>query len=193
MYRNLNCDLCNRPLSASEVIRIPLREMQDAARAGFNPFTCIDDLIPLKGIGGISDEEHYRHWRQMVMNDTTDWGLCSSCALVFRAWRAKSIYQRPTSAGTIQESTPFQRPVLVPLNKWALASFILSLLSLCGGILTGIPAIVLGIIALRKIDESEGQTRGKGFAWAGIIVGLVISVILICLVLVALLSNTSAQ
>lgn len=94
----------------------------------------------------------------------------------------------------IDQQSPIHAAVPEPsINKWALASFILSLVSLCGGIVTGIPAIVLGFIALRKIDESGGQTKGKGFAWAGIVVGFVLAATFTCLVLVALLSDMSAR
>lgn len=77
-----------------------------------------------------------------------------------------------------------------PLNEWALASFILALLSLCGGLLTGVPAIVLGFVALRKMGTAQGQTRGKFFAWTGIGVGLALTAISIVLILVTLLPNT---
>lgn len=94
--------------------------------------------------------------------------------------------------GQQQESfpTPMRK---VPINNWALVSFLLSLFSLCGGILTGIPAIVLGFIALRKIGNSGGQTRGKELAWAGIVVGFILATISTCLVIAALLSDISAQ
>lgn len=38
-------------------------------------------------------------------------------------------------------------------------------------VLAGIPAIVVGVQALREINASEGTLKGRGGAWAGIILG----------------------
>lgn len=55
----------------------------------------------------------------------------------------------------------------------ALASLVLGLSSLaCLGALTGLPAIVLGALARRDIDRSEGRLGGSGVAAAGIVSGL---------------------
>jgi thiol:disulfide interchange protein len=54
----------------------------------------------------------------------------------------------------------------------ATASMVLGILSLvCGGLLTGIPAVVLGFMSRRDIDRSEGTKTGSGLALAGIITG----------------------
>ena len=50
----------------------------------------------------------------------------------------------------------------------AIASLILGCLALAFGALTGIPAVVLGIIAAVKISKSNGKLRGMGLAIAGI-------------------------
>jgi hypothetical protein len=55
----------------------------------------------------------------------------------------------------------------------AVASFVLGLVSLtCAGAITGLPAIVLGAIARRDIDRSNGQLDGRGLAAGGIVSGL---------------------
>ena len=41
----------------------------------------------------------------------------------------------------------------------------------CGVLFTGLPAIVLGHIALRKIARSSGSLRGRGLALTGMILG----------------------
>jgi hypothetical protein len=41
------------------------------------------------------------------------------------------------------------------------------------GILTGIPAIVVGAHSLRRIDASEGALEGRGLAWTGIVLGCI--------------------
>ena len=51
-------------------------------------------------------------------------------------------------------------------------SMILGVLSLfCFGALTGIPAVILGILALLDIAQSNGRLEGKGSAYAGIVMG----------------------
>jgi len=70
------------------------------------------------------------------------------------------------------------------LSKLALASFILGLLFFVP--LVGLFAIVLGVIALGSIGNSEGLLRGRGLATTGIILGIV-SIPFMCLsILVAL-------
>ena len=82
------CDLCTSTVAANEVVRIPLREMQQAIREGFNPFKTpgidMSTSTGLASLFGISDEKIFQDWRQRVMADTTDWGLCPTCAKAFR-------------------------------------------------------------------------------------------------------------
>ena len=52
----------------------------------------------------------------------------------------------------------------------AIASLVLAILSFCTFFITGIVAIVLGIISLVKISKSGGRLKGNGFAIAGIAV-----------------------
>ncbi|MEQ8667657.1 MAG: DUF1559 domain-containing protein [Pirellulales bacterium] len=69
----------------------------------------------------------------------------------------------------------------------ATASLILGLLSLfCGSIFTGLPAILLGILALGDIRRSEGQKTGEGRAITGIVTGGV-GTVFSSLILIALL------
>jgi hypothetical protein len=82
------CDLCNKVISSGEVVRIPLREMQKAVRDGFNPFKTtnvdVSSAMGLAGLFGLGSEQVFKEWRQRLMTDTTDWGLCSACAEAFR-------------------------------------------------------------------------------------------------------------
>jgi prepilin-type processing-associated H-X9-DG protein len=55
----------------------------------------------------------------------------------------------------------------------ALASLILGISSFFCSIVTGIPAVVLGILGLREIDRSGGQRTGKGLAMTGLILGAI--------------------
>ena len=68
----------------------------------------------------------------------------------------------------------------------AISSLTLGITSFLLWILTGLPAVVTGILALRKINRSNGQLTGSGLAIAGIITGCV-STILAGPILVALL------
>lgn len=53
-------------------------------------------------------------------------------------------------------------------------AFLLGLASvLCCGLLTGIPAIWIGLRAIRDIDASHGRLRGRGTAIVGIVLGVI--------------------
>jgi hypothetical protein len=55
----------------------------------------------------------------------------------------------------------------------AVASLVLGILSLtCLGIFAGVPALILGSVARRDIDRSQGRLSGRGIAAAGIVTGL---------------------
>jgi hypothetical protein len=72
----------------------------------------------------------------------------------------------------------------------ATASLILGLLAcpcLIGNVLTGLPAVILGILALKDISASEGRLGGKGLALTGLITGLVGMVLLLPAVLLGML------
>jgi hypothetical protein len=71
------------------------------------------------------------------------------------------------------------------LSRLALVSFILGLLFFVP--LVGLFAIVIGVIALGSIGNSEGLLRGKGLATTGIILGLV-SIPFMCLTILATLA-----
>jgi hypothetical protein len=68
----------------------------------------------------------------------------------------------------------------------ARTAVILGILSLLPfSILAGIPAIVLGVLALRDIGASDGTLRGRGAAWCAIAMG-VVSVLVFVLLFVVL-------
>src|SRR5262245_43849176 len=54
----------------------------------------------------------------------------------------------------------------------AVWSLVLGLLSFCGLFLTGLPAVVLGLLGMRDIRRSDGRLRGTGLAVGGLITGL---------------------
>lgn len=69
------------------------------------------------------------------------------------------------------------QPVLMvaqqPTNNKALISMILGICSyvIAGNLLTGIPAIIFGHMALREINASGGLQQGRGMAIAGLVLG----------------------
>ena len=71
------------------------------------------------------------------------------------------------------ETPPAISQVAVPRTAGiAIASLVLGILSVtCLSILAGIPALILGIVALNKVGKSAGTLTGKGFGIAGIVMG----------------------
>jgi general secretion pathway protein G len=67
-----------------------------------------------------------------------------------------------------------EQPPSIPVIKTsglAIVSLVLGILSFCFGFITGIPALILGIIALVKISKSTGALKGQGLAVAGLCTG----------------------
>lgn len=87
--------------------------------------------------------------------------------------------QYPYTPPTMNDSLPPQQfyappgpPLPVKTSGSAIAALVLGILSFCCfGPLTGIPAIICGIIALTAISGSYGQMKGKGLAIGGIVMG----------------------
>jgi hypothetical protein len=68
----------------------------------------------------------------------------------------------------------------------AVAALVLGMLSLCLSFLTGIPAVILGVLSLNEIKRSRGRLGGQGFAIAGLVLGCV-SLLLLSPVMIGLL------
>jgi hypothetical protein len=69
------------------------------------------------------------------------------------------------------------RPVAKGTSGKAWASLILGIMSFGCTVITGIPAIVLGIWSLSNIGSSQGRLKGNGLATSGIVLGAVGSLI----------------
>src|SRR5262245_60819279 len=74
----------------------------------------------------------------------------------------------------------------------AITSFVLGIVSFFCSIVTGLPAIILGAIALGKIKRSQGQLTGDGFAIAGIVTGAVSSLMILPIMVALLLPAVQA-
>jgi len=80
------------------------------------------------------------------------------------------------------QAQPYQAQFQPQTDGKATASLVLGILSiLCFGLLTGLPAIILGHISRGNIEQSRGRLTGAGMALTGLILGYVsiISTILI--------------
>jgi prepilin-type processing-associated H-X9-DG protein len=72
----------------------------------------------------------------------------------------------------MQTPPPISQVSLPRTAGLAIASLVLGILAVsCLSILAGIPALILGIIALNKIGKSAGTLTGKGLAIAGLVMG----------------------
>lgn len=91
--------------------------------------------------------------------------------------------------GPAPEEMPFSKEPTT--SGKAIASLVLGLVSilLCMNILTGIPAIILGILGLNEINRGYGRVGGKGMAITGLITGILGSVLMpiVLMLMVALL------
>ena len=84
------------------------------------------------------------------------------------------------SCSAVLTSTPTQVPALgVKTSGMAIAALVLGILSIFTLGLTAIPAIILGIIGLVRIEKSGGKLTGKGFAIVGIVAPVVLVPILL--------------
>jgi len=80
-------------------------------------------------------------------------------------------------------SSPTNSPKTAKLAIWSLVLGILSLA--CFSVFSGIPAIVCGHKARRKISESGGSIKGAGLALGGLITGYLSVVGLLIAIMVA--------
>jgi len=89
-----------------------------------------------------------------TQNDDNAW-KCLSCG---------SVLARPGDAPVYHQQVVAKPPG----SGLAIASFVLSLVGIVSCGVASIVGLVLGIVALRDIDASEGQVGGRGMAVAGI-------------------------
>jgi hypothetical protein len=82
--------------------------------------------------------------------------------------------RRPALRDVDEEAERFPAP---PTSGKATASLILGVLAVLFNFVTGVPALILGILALRDIDRSRGRLGGRGLAIAGISTGVGLSLI----------------
>jgi hypothetical protein len=106
------------------------------------------------------------------------------------AWNSGGLSQQPLQS-TPAWSGGYQPPVYGPSPEQglAIASLVCGILSfLCCNILTGIPAIILGIMAINKEKSDPQRYTGKGMAIGGLVLGGV-SVLIFFVYILALLAG----
>ena len=99
-------------------------------------------------------------------------------------------------ADPLAEPEPQARPG-PPLSPLAIASWVSGLLGLPTCSLAGIPAVILGHMALRQIARSRGALSGRGLGLAGLIMGyasigiaIVVLLVMILAAVIRMLSGT---
>jgi prepilin-type processing-associated H-X9-DG protein len=75
----------------------------------------------------------------------------------------------------------------------AIAALVLGILSFFTFGITAIPAIILGIISLVRIEKSGGRITGRGFAIGGIVVPVVAVPVLLMIILMPALNRVKKQ
>ena len=117
--------------------------------------------------------------------------VCTQCGYLFGNEAAPQFTNpAPQQAPVYFQQAPVYNPNVVPKNNgFAIASLILGIAGCtlcCTSFIAQILAIVFGVIAKKKISESNGTEQGENFAKIGFIlgiVGLVIGIIaIICYV-----------
>lgn len=74
-------------------------------------------------------------------------------------------------------SSVFAAPKAEESSGYAIVSLALGISSVCAGLVTGLPAIIFGIVALKKIKSSGGRQGGRGLAIGGMAAGLVLGLV----------------
>ena len=65
------------------------------------------------------------------------------------------------------------QPLAPVTSSLAIWSLMLGILSFCGGCVTGVPALILGILALTRINKSPAAFQGQGLAIGGLVTGVI--------------------
>ena len=80
------CDLCGKTISWTALVHIPVGDIQQAVRDGFNPFKTPGISMPapesLSSEDTPSVEQRFELWRERVIGDATvdHWYVCPDCA-----------------------------------------------------------------------------------------------------------------
>jgi DNA-directed RNA polymerase subunit RPC12/RpoP len=140
---NKICDLCNESISESEMVIIPISEMKQAVQKGWSP-PINDALSTVANIMGLDNSTLGNAFYNQVMNDSSDWGVCSSCYDNFRNENKPT--QPPTSKSEIN------KPIETNTSKKQISFIALRIICLSSSLLF----IPLALI---------GKQTGQGALW----------------------------
>jgi hypothetical protein len=100
----------------------------------------------------------------------------------------------PTATGVRKEAGPFAapeggaEPAGPPVTSGkAVISLVLGVLSFCAFLFAGVPAAILGGLALGDVKRGRGRVKGQGLAIAGLVLGLIGTLLTIPVLLMGLL------
>jgi hypothetical protein len=123
-------------------------------------------------------------------------GRCPKCNSKFAipaAAPGQEAYLEPEILPPAAQAGPYSAAPYPSTSGKAIASLVLGLLSLLFCLLTGIPAIILGALAISSINRSRGELTGKGMAVAGICLGGVSVLFIPIIAAIAIPSLLSAK
>ena len=113
------------------------------------------------------------------MSSTTDAPVnpnCPSCSAVLVAGAA--VADQPVLCPACGSVFVLRRPeFVVRTSRLAIASLILGIASLIGMCFTGIPAILMGLFALKEIRTAKGGLVGRRRALTGIVAGALFGIL----------------
>lgn len=82
------CDICGATVQSTALTVMPLRQMRQAVREGFNPYQTsgldMSRSLAVGRAGGLSAAQLFAEWQRTLMQDTTDWKLCRDCLAAFQ-------------------------------------------------------------------------------------------------------------
>lgn len=88
-----------------------------------------------------------------------------------------TVHEEPELEEEEIDDRPRRRHQPAENSSKAVVSLVLGILALFCNILAGLPALILGILALRDIGRSRGRLSGQGLAIAGIATGCICSLL----------------
>jgi prepilin-type processing-associated H-X9-DG protein len=89
----------------------------------------------------------------------------------------------------LEEGIPFPPPGEERTSGKAIASFVLGMMSIvcCLNVLTGVPALIFGVLGANDVKASHGRIKGHGLAVAGMVLGGLGSTLVVIGMLIGLL------
>jgi prepilin-type processing-associated H-X9-DG protein len=106
-------------------------------------------------------------------------GRCPAC-------QRELIVPQPKPLAEADFAAPFETAPPA-MNGKAVTSFVLGLCSFVLCCVTGVPALIFGILGLNEINNPKNNFTGKGFAITGIVLGSLWSLVAVPAILIALL------